>query len=163
MKSIKLFDIRFVMANTYFYKIQKPKFERKSDKQKVGDSAYPFYITVLKCRIPGKMQCALLGAYSALFKSMAMFHWYITHITIFIQNSDIFIHKTVFDVIICDNAAVLNRLIRGWLNTYRSIQYGRHASGDIFMSIFSTVWNPSEVTVRKFGTICSYHIRPEYL
>ena len=27
----------------------------------------------------------------------------------------------------------------------------------------STVWNPSEVTVRKFGTICPYHITPEYL
>ena len=27
----------------------------------------------------------------------------------------------------------------------------------------STVWNPSEVTARKFGTICPYHIRTEYL
>ena len=27
----------------------------------------------------------------------------------------------------------------------------------------STVWNPSEVMARKFGTICPYHIRPEYL
>ena len=27
----------------------------------------------------------------------------------------------------------------------------------------STVWNPSEVMARKFGTICPYHMRPEYL
>ena len=27
----------------------------------------------------------------------------------------------------------------------------------------STVWNPTEVTARKFGTICPYNIRPEYI
>ena len=27
----------------------------------------------------------------------------------------------------------------------------------------SMVWNPSQVTARKFGTICLYRIRPEYL
>ena len=27
----------------------------------------------------------------------------------------------------------------------------------------STVWNPSGITARKFGTICPYHIRLEYI